>query len=192
MSGGIPPRTLGLGQRILLAVACQLWLCANLFAQRSEFESIAVSLVQLAAVVLISLRLRHMTHINDRWVRVAILLVVLLVVAVDLTISGRELAGLSIWFSTVKIIPVAAVLAFAGVVYCFFKTPTRFMLLLYTVSFVAAMRAIDLMFTGQGNSESGSFGNVTIVEAVVSVIYPIVFIFRGNYSPVSAKPADEG
>ena len=184
MSGETPPRTLGLGQRILLAVACQLWLWANLFAPRSEFESIAVSLVQLAAVVLISLRLRHMTSINDRWIRVAILLVVLLVVAVDLTISGRELAGLSIWFSTVKIVPVAAVLGFAGAFYCFLKPPTRFMLLLYTVSFVAAIRAVSLMFSGQ-SSDGGELGTVTVVEAVVSMIYPIFFVIRGRYSPVA-------
>ena len=176
-------RTLGLGQRIFLAIACQLWLWVNLFSQESEFEAIAVSIVQLVAVLLIALRLRHMTAINDRWVRVVILLVVLLVAAVDLTIAGRELAGLSIWFSTAKLVPVAGVLAFAGVIYCFFKAPTRMMLLLYTVSFVAGMRAIALMRSAQG-SETANFGTLTIVEAVASMIYPLVFIFRGHYTPV--------
>ena len=176
-------RTLGLGQRIFLAVACQLWLWVNLFSQASEFEAIAVSIVQLIAVVLIALRLRHMTTINDWWVRVVILLVVLLVAAVDLTIAGRELAGISLWFSTAKLVPVAAVLAFVGVVYCFFKAPTRIMLLLYTVSFVAGMRAIALMLSARGSSGTGDFGTLTIVEAVASMIYPLVFIFKGHYTP---------
>src|ERR1700747_2769475 len=100
------PRTLGIGQRIFLAIACQLWLWVNLFSQTSEFEAIAVSIVQLAAVLLIALRLRHMTAINDRWVRVVILLVVLVVAAVDLTIAGRELAGISLWFRKRKLLPV--------------------------------------------------------------------------------------
>jgi hypothetical protein len=176
------PKTLGLGQRFFLAIACQLWLWVNLFSQESEFEAIAVSVVQLAAVVLITLRLRHMTSINDRWVRVVILLVVLLVAAVDLTIAGRELAGISLWFSTAKLVPVAGVLAFAGVIYCFFKAPTRIMLLLYTVSFVAGMRAIALMLAAQG-SDTGNFGTLTIVEAVASMSYPLVFIFKGHYTP---------
>jgi hypothetical protein len=135
MDSGTPPRTLGIGQRIFLAVACQLWLWANLFSQ---------------------------------------------------TIAGRELAGLSLWFSTAKLVPVAGFLALAGVIYCFFKAPTRIMLLLYTVSFVAGMRAIALMLSAQGNSEPRDFGTLTIVEAVASMIYPLVFIFRGRYTPVPA------
>jgi hypothetical protein len=183
MDPGAPARTLGIGQRIFLAIACQLWLWVNLFSQTSEFEAIAVSIVQLAAVVLITLRLRHMIAINDRWVRVVILLVVLLVAAVDLTIAGRELAGISLWFSTRKLVPVAGVLAFVGAIYCFFKAPTRIMLLLYTVSFVAGMRAIALMLAAQSSSETGNFETLTIVEAVVSMIYPLAFIFRGHYTP---------
>ncbi|MBV8213256.1 MAG: hypothetical protein JOZ08_08525 [Verrucomicrobia bacterium] len=183
------PRTLGIGERIFVALACQLWLWVNLFSQASEFEAIAVSLVQLAAVVLIALRLRHMTSINDRWVRVVILLVVLLVAAVDLTIAGRELAGISVWFSIAKLVPVAGVLALAGVIYCFFKAPTRIMLLLYTVSFVAGMRAIALMVSAQGGSDTGNFGTLTIVEAVASMIYPLVFILKGHYTPVSGPQA---
>jgi hypothetical protein len=185
MDGGTPPRTLRLGQRFLLAVACQLWLWVNLFSQDSEFEAITVSLVQLAAVVLIALRLRHMKGLKDRWIRVGILVVVLLVAALDLTIAGRELAGLSVWFSTAKLVPVAAVLALAGVIYCFFKPPTRMTLLLYTVSFVAGMRALALILSGQGNSEAEPFGTVTIIEAIVSMIYPIVFVFKGRFSPVA-------
>ena len=179
-----PTRKLRIGQRIFLAVACLLWLWVNLFSQTSEFEAIAVSIVQLVAVLLIALRLRQMKALNDRWVRVVILLVVLLVAAVDLTIAGRELAGISLWFSTKKLVPVAGVLAFAGVIYCFFKAPTRIMLLLYTVSFVAGMRAIVLMLSAQGSSETGEFGTLTLVEAIVSMIYPLVFIFRGHYTPV--------
>jgi hypothetical protein len=189
MDPNSPTRTLGVGQRILLAVACQLWLWVNLFSQESEFEAIAVSIVQIVTVVLISLRLRHMTGIKDRWIRVVILLVVLLVAAVDLTIAGRELAGLSLWFSTAKLVPVAGLLALAGVVYCFFKAPTRLMLLLYTVSFVAGMRAVALMLSAQSSSEVGNFGTLTIVEAVGSTIYPLVFIFRGHYTPA---PETEG
>jgi hypothetical protein len=188
MDSVTPRRTLGIRQRIFLAIACQLWLWANLFAQGSEVEAITVSLVQLVAVVLISLRLRHMQALNDRWVRVAILVVVLLVAAVDLTIAGRELAGLSVWFSIAKMVPVAAVLAFASVIYCFFKAPTRITLLLYTISFVAGMRAVALMLEGQGN-EAGNLGTVTIVEAVVSAIYPLVFIFRGRFSPMAKSDA---
>jgi hypothetical protein len=184
-----PRRTLGIRQRIFLAIACQLWLWANLFSQGSEVEAITVSLVQLVAVVLISLRLRHMRALNDRWVRVAILVVVLLVAAVDLTIAGRELAGLSVWFSIAKLVPVAAVLAFASVIYCFFKAPTRMTLLLYTVSFVAGMRAVALMLEGQGSAEEGNLGTVTIVEAVVSAIYPLVFLFRGRFSPMAKSDA---
>ena len=189
MDSVTPRRTLGIRQRIFLAIACQLWLWANLFAQGSEVEAIAVSLVQLLAVVLISLRLRHMQALNDRWVRVAILVVVLLVAAVDLTIAGRELAGLSVWYSIAKLVPVAAVLAFASVIYCFFKAPTRITLLLYTVSFVAGMRAVTLMLEGQGNAGQGNLGTLTIVEAVVSAIYPLVFIFRGRFSPMAKSDA---
>ena len=190
MDSVTPRRTLGIRQRIFLAIACQLWLWANLFLQASEVEAITVSLVQLVAVVLISLRLRHMKALSDRWVRVAILVVVLLVAAVDLTIAGRELAGLSVWFSVAKMVPLAAVLAFASVIYCFFKAPTRMALLLYTVSFVAGMRALALMLEGQGSSEPGNLGTVSIGEAVVSAIYPLVFIFRGRFSPmVKADPA---
>jgi hypothetical protein len=185
MDSVTPRRTLGIRQRIFLAVACQLWLWANLFSQDSEVEAITVSLVQLVAVVLISLRLRHMRALNDHWVRIAILVVVLLVAAVDLTIAGRELAGLSVWFSIAKLVPVAAVLAFASVIYCFFKAPTRMTLLLYTVSFVAGMRAVTLMLEGQGSAEQGNLGPVTIVEAVVSAIYPLVFLFRGRFSPMA-------
>jgi hypothetical protein len=183
------PRTLGIAQRIFLAFACQLWLWVNLFSQASEFEAIAVSIVQLVTVVLITLRLRHMSSINDRWVRVVILLVVLLVAAVDLTIAGKELAGFSLWFSTRKLVPVAGLLAFAGAVYCFFKAPTRIMLLLYTVSFVAGMRSIALMLAAQGNSETGNFGTLTIVEAVASMLYPLVFIFKGHYTPMPGPEA---
>jgi hypothetical protein len=183
MDPGAPTRTLGISQRIFLAIACQLWLWANLFSQASEFEAIAVSIVQLVAVVLIAFRLRHMRAINDRWVRMAILIVVLLVAAVDLTIAGRKLTGLSLWFSTRKLVPVAGVLAFAGVIYSFFKAPTRIMLLLYTVSFVAGMRAIALMIAAQAEPEAGNFSTLTLVEAVASMIYPLVFIFRGNYTP---------
>jgi hypothetical protein len=189
MDPNSPTRTLGVGQRILLAVACQLWLWVNLFSQESEFEAIAVSIVQIVTVVLISLRLRHMPGIKDRWVRVVILLVVLLVAAVDLTIAGRELAGLSLWFSTAKLVPVAGLLALAAVIYCFFKAPTRMMLLLYTVSFVAGMRAVALMVSAQGSSPVGNFGTLRSTEAVVSMIYPIWFIFKGHYTPA---PATEG
>jgi hypothetical protein len=189
MDSVTPRRTLGIRQRIFLAIACQLWLWANLFSQGSEVEAITVSLVQLVAVVLISLRLRHMRALNDRWVRVAILVVVLLVAAVDLTIAGRELAGLSVWFSIAKLVPVAAVLAFVSVIYCFFKAPTRITLLLYTVSFVAGMRAVALMLEGQGSAEEGNLGTVTIVEAVVSAIYPLVFLFRGRFSPMAKSDA---
>ncbi len=125
-----------------------------------------------------------MTGIKDRWIRVVILLVVLLVAAVDLTIAGRELAGLSLWFSTAKLVPVAGLLALAGAIYCFFKAPTRLMLLLYTVSFVAGMRAVALMLSAQVSPEVGNFGTLRIVEAVASMIYPIWFIFRGHYTPL--------
>jgi len=189
MDPSAPSRTLGIGQRIFLAIACQLWLWVNLFSQASEFEAIAVSIVQLVAVVLITLRLRHMPSINDRWVRVVILLVVLLVAAVDLTIAGKELAGFSLWFSTRKLVPVAGLLAFAGAIYCFFKAPTRIMLLLYTVSFVAGMRAIALMLSAQASSEAGNFETLTIAEAVVSMIYPLVFLFRGHYTPMRGPEA---
>jgi hypothetical protein len=189
MDSVTPRRTLGIRQRIFLAIACQLWLWANLFSQGSEVEAITVSLVQLVAVVLISLRLRHMRALNDQWVRIAILVVVLLVAAVDLTIAGRELAGLSVWFSIAKLVPVAAVLAFVSVIYCFFKAPTRITLLLYTVSFVAGMRAVALMLEVQGSAEEGNLGTVTIVEAVVSAIYPLVFLFRGRFSPMAKSDA---
>jgi hypothetical protein len=191
MDPAAPARTLGIGQRIFLAFACQLWLWVNLFSQASEFEAIAVSIVQLVAVLLIALRLRHMRAINDRWVRIVILVVVLVVAAVDLTIAGKELAGFSLWFSTRKLVPVAGLLAFAGAIYCFFKAPTRIMLLLYTVSFVAGMRSIALMLSAQASSEAGNFGTPTIVEAGVSMIYPLVFIFRGHYTPMPKPEATD-
>src|SRR5258707_12400105 len=99
MDSVTPRRTLGLRQRIFLAIACQLWLWANLFSQGSEVEAITVCLVQLVAVIMICLRLRHMGTLTDRWVRVAMLLVLLLWAAVDLTIAGRESSRLSVWLS---------------------------------------------------------------------------------------------
>jgi hypothetical protein len=189
MDPDAPTRTLGISQRIFLAIACQLWLWVNLFLQASEYEAIAVSIVQLVAVVLIAFRLRHMRSINDRWVRVGILIVVLLVAAVDLTIAGRKLTGLSLWFSTRKLVPEAGVLAFAGVIYCFFKAPTRIMLLLYTVSFVAGMRAIALMLAAQAEPDAANFSTLTLVEAIASMIYPVVFIFRGHYTPEAMHDA---
>jgi hypothetical protein len=62
-------------------------------------------------------------------------------------------------------------------------------LLLYTVSFVAGMRAVALMLEGQGSAEEGNLGTVTIVEAVVSAIYPLVFLFRGRFSPMAKSDA---
>ena len=35
----------------------------------------------------------------------------------------------------------------------------------------------------------GNIGTLTIVEAVVSMIYPIAFIFRGHYTPQPAPAA---
>ncbi|HZC36320.1 MAG TPA: hypothetical protein VE242_11930, partial [Chthoniobacterales bacterium] len=84
-------RKLGVNQRILLALACELWICANIFPRRSNLGFFIVGLVQLIAVVLIFVRLRNSP--SDFWIRSFILLVVVFVTAVDLFIAVWQLSG---------------------------------------------------------------------------------------------------
>ena len=184
-------RKLGVNQRVLLALACELWICANIFPRRSNLGFFIVSLVQLIAVVLIFARLRNSP--SHFWIRSFILLVVVFVSAVDLFIALWQLSGRSFppWIANLGPIELAA--ALVGIIYCFFAKPTRLMLLLYTVTFVAGIHAValTLAFLGDlaGAVPSGDFSPfltaaraLSIFELLVSIIYPIYFVVKGRYA----------
>lgn len=184
-------RKLGVNQRVLLALACELWICANIFPRRSDVGLFIVSLVQLIAVVLIFVRLRHSpAHFR---IRSLILLVVVFIAAVDLFIALWQLSGRNfpLWISALGPIGLAA--ALLGLLYCFFTRPTRLMLLLYTVTFVASVHAValTLAFLGRpsGAVPSADFSplltaakTLSIFELLVSIIYPLYFVVKGRYA----------
>ena len=183
-------RKLGVNQRVLLALACELWIYANIFTQRSDLELCIVSLVQLIAAALIFLRLRNSpTYFRSRS---PILLVVVFIAAVDLFIALWQLSGHEFprWIATVGPIELAA--ALAAIVYCVFTKPTRLMLLLYTITFVAAVHAVALTLTFLGSQVGAAPGAnfspflsakaLSIFGLLVSLIYPIYFVAKGRYA----------
>jgi hypothetical protein len=183
-------RKLGVNQRVLLALACVLWICANLFPQRSDLGLCIVSLVQLIAAILIFARLRHSTGYFRT--RSLALLVVVLVTVVDLFISLWQLSGheFPLWVANLGPIELAA--ALAAVIYCIFTRPTRLMLLLYTVTFVAGIHAVALTLVFWGNRSSAAASadfspfltakSLSIFGLIVSLIYPIYFVAKGRYA----------
>jgi hypothetical protein len=183
-------RKLGVNQRVLLALACVLWICANLFPQRSDLGLCIVSLVQLIAAILIFVRLRHSTGYFRT--RSLALLVVVLVTGVDLFISLWQLSGheFPLWVANLGPIELAA--ALAAVIYCIFTRPTRLMLLLYTVTFVAGIHAVALTLVFWGNRSSAAASadflpfltakSLSIFGLIVSLIYPIYFVAKGRYA----------
>ena len=184
-------RRLGVNQRVLLALACQLWICANIFLRRSDLELLIVSFVQLIAVFLIFVRLHNSP--DHFWMRSFILLVVLFITGVDLFVALWQLAGnnFPVWIAILGPIELAA--AFVGIVYCVLNKPTRLMLLLYTISFVAGVHAVALTLAFMGNL-SGATPNpdfspfptaaktLSIFELLVSLIYPLYFVLKGRYA----------
>jgi hypothetical protein len=184
-------RKLGVNQRVLLALACELWICANIFPQRSDFGLCIVSFVQLIAVALIFVRLRNSSsHFR---IRSLILLVVVFITGVDLFIALWQLSGRAfpLWLGNLGPIELAA--ALAGIVYCIFTKPTRLMLLLYTITFVAGVHAIALTLAFLSN-RSGAVPDadfspfltaaktLSMIELLVSLIYPIYFVVKGRYA----------
>jgi hypothetical protein len=185
-------RKLGVNQRVMLALACELWICANIFPGRSHIGLLIVSLVQLIAVVLYFVRLRHTIGTSHFWFCTAILLVVLVITAGDFLIALSQRYGRSfpVWLPNLG--PIELVAALIGVGYCFLAKPTRMMLLLYTITFVAAVHAVALTSALAGNFAGAPSGSgfsriptaataVSLLELAVSVIYPIYFIVKGRY-----------
>jgi hypothetical protein len=183
-------RKLGVNQRVLLALACELWICANIFPRRSELGFCIVSLVQLIAAALIFVRLCNSPGYFR--IRGLILLVVVFVTVVDLFIALWQLSGneFPLWIAGLGPIELAA--AVAALIYCIFTKPTRLMLLLYTITFVAGVHAValTLAFLGRppGASPSAGFSPflspnaLSIFSLLVSLIYPIYFIAKGRYA----------
>jgi len=183
-------RKLGVNQRVLLALACELWICANIFPRRSELGFCIVSLVQLIAAALIFVRLRNSPGYFR--IRGLILLVVIFVTIVDLFIALWQLSGneFPLWIAGLGPIELAA--AVAALIYCIFTKPTRLMLLLYTITFVAGVHAVELTlaFLRRPLEASPSAGfppflspnALSIFSLLVSLIYPIYFIAKGRYA----------
>lgn len=183
-------RKLGVNQRVLLALACELWICANIFPQRSDLGFCIVSLVQLIAAILIFVRLRNSPGYFR--VRSFVLLVVVFITGVDLFIALWQLSGheFPLWIANLGPIELAA--ALAAIIYCIFTKPTRLMLLLYTVTFVAGIHAValTLLFFGSRSSAAPSADfspfltakSLCIVGLVISLIYPIYFVAKGRYA----------
>jgi hypothetical protein len=185
-------RKLGVNQRVILALACELWICANIFPRPSNIGFLIVSFVQLIAVILFFFRLRHTPGTTHFWACSAILAVVLVITAVDFSIAFSQLSGrgFPLWLANLGPIELSA--AVIGVGYCFLAKPTRMMLLLYTITFVAAVHAVALTLALAGNfsgaSPSAQFSPfisaakaLSLLEVAVSVIYPIYFVIKGRY-----------
>lgn len=183
-------RKLGVNQRVLLALACELWICANIFPQRSDLGFCIVSLVQLVAAALIFVRLRNSTGYFRS--RSLVLLVVVFITAVDLLIALWQLSGheFPLWIATLG--PIELATALAAVVYCIFTKPTRLMLLLYTITFVALVHAVALTLVFLGSRSGAAPGadfspflsakTLSIFGLLVSLIYPIYFVAKGRYA----------
>jgi hypothetical protein len=184
-------RKLGVNQRVLLALACELWICANIFPRRSDLGFVIVSLVQLIAVALIYVRLRNSP--SHFWIRSFTLRGVVFVTAVDLFIALWQLSGRNFPLWIANLGPIGLAAALLGLLYCFFTKPTRLMLLLYTITFVAGVHAVALTLALLGklagavpSSDFSPFltaaRTFSIFELLVSVIYPIYFVVKGRYA----------
>jgi len=183
-------RKLGVNQRVLLALACELWICANIFPQRSDLGFCIVSFVQLIAAILIFVRLRNSPGYFR--IRSLVLLVVVFITGVDLFIALWQLSGqeFPLWIANLG--PIELVAALVAIIYCIFTKPTRLMLLLYTVTFVAGIHAValTLMFFGSrsGAAPSADFSPFLTAKSlrffglVISLIYPIYFVAKGRYA----------
>jgi hypothetical protein len=183
-------RKLGLNQRVLLAVACELWICANIFPRRSEIGFFIVSLVQLIAAALIFVRLRNSPSYFR--IRGVILLVVVFIAAVDLFIALWQLSGheFPLWIATLG--PLELVAVVAAIIFCILTKPTRLMLLLYTITFVAGVHAVALTLSFLGGRSGGpasadflpflSPNALSIFGLLISLIYPIYFVAKGRYA----------
>jgi hypothetical protein len=112
---------------------------------------------------------------------------------VYLGISGR---AIPIWLSSFG--AVELVFALGAVLYTFLQRPTRILLILYTVSFVAAIQAgtltstliATLSRTANGSDYAALLGIqkiITLFAAAGSMIYPILFLIRGQYSKVRGE-----
>jgi len=183
-------RKLGVNQRVLLALACELWICANIFPQRSDLGFCIVSFVQLIAAILIFVRLRNSPGYFR--IRSLVLLVVVFITGVDLFIALWQLSGqeFPLWIANLG--PIELVAALVAIIYCIFTKPTRLMLLLYTVTFVAGIHAValTLLFFGIRSSAAPSADfspfltakSLSIFGLAISLIYPIYFVAKGRYA----------
>jgi len=179
-------RKLGVNQRVLLALACELWICANIFPQRSDLGFCIVSFVQLIAAILIFVRLRNSPGYFR--IRSLVLLVVVFITGVDLFIALWQLSGqeFPLWIANLG--PIELVAALAAIIYCIFTKPTRLMLLLYTVTFVAGIHAVALTLLFFGIRSSADFSPFLTAKSlrffglVISLIYPIYFVAKGRYA----------
>jgi hypothetical protein len=184
-------RPLSIWQRFLLGTASQLWIWVNFLPYRSATEVTVVSLIQLIAVILIFLRLRRTPDGKEPYARRIVLLIILIITLINLGvvflyITGR---GIPIWLSTVGAIEL--VFALGAVLYCFLQRPTPMLLMLYTISCVAAIEAgiltltlvETLSATGHGSDYAALLSlrkTITLFAAAGSMIYPILFLVRGR------------
>jgi hypothetical protein len=191
-------RRLSIRQRFLLGIACQLWIWVNFLSHRSAVETSVVSVIQLIAVVLLFLRLKRTRDRKEFYGRGIVLLITLIITLVNLgtvflAISGR---AIPIWLSSLG--AVELVFALGAVLYTFLQRPTRILLILYTVSFVAAIQAgtltstlvATLSRTANGSDYAALLGIqkiITLFAAAGSMIYPILFLIRGQYSKVRGE-----
>ena len=183
-------RKLGVNQRVLLALACELWICANIFPQRSDLGFCIVSFVQIIAAILIFVRLRNSPGYFR--IRSLVLLVVVFITGVDLFIALWQLSGQEFPFWIANLGPIELVAAVAAIIYCIFTKPTRLMLLLYTVTFVAGIHAValTLLFFGirSSGAPSADFSPFLTAKSlrffglIISLIYPIYFVAKGRYA----------
>jgi hypothetical protein len=183
-------RKLGVNQRVLLALACELWICANIFPRRSDLGFFIVAFVQLIAAVLIFVRLRRSPSYFR--IRSLVLLVVVFITGVDLLIALWQLLGheFPLWIANLG--PIALAAALAAIIYCVFTKPTRLMLLLYTITFVAGIHAVALTLAFLGSRSFAAPGAnfspflatkaLSILGLLVSLIYPIYFVAKGRYA----------
>ena len=192
-------RRLSIRQRFLLGIACQLWIWINFLSHRSEIEAMVVSLIQLIAVILLFQRVqRTSSEKKEFYRRGVVLLIVLIIALVDFGVVALSAAGkrLPVWLSTLG--PIELVLVLGGVLYCFLQRPTRILLMLYTVAVVAAIQAATLTSTLVAALSSTSHGSdyvallglektITLFCAAASMIYPILFLLKGQYSKVRGE-----
>jgi hypothetical protein len=188
-------RRLSIRQRFLLGIACQLWIWVNFVAHRSAIEATVVSLIQLVAVILIFLRVKRTPGEKEFYARGIVLLITLIITLVNLGIIFLNTSGqtIPVWLSSLG--PVGLVFALGAALYSFLQRPTRMLLILYTVSFVAAIQAgtltstlvASLSQTAHSSDYAALLGLqkiITLFAAAGSMIYPILFLIRGQYSKV--------